>query len=289
MLRLGPVNARDNPSVPALTGVLRRIYTTMGYSCMKTSPGPKILAVVPARYASTRFPGKIIAPLLGKPLVVHTYERACQASLVSETLIATDDPIVAEAVKPYGVPVMLTRVDHASGTDRIAEVVEKHPADIIVNVQGDEPLIDRNTIDEAIRPLLERPEVVMSTARRRITDPEDVENPNVVKVVCDARGDALYFSRWPIPYIRDEADRKREPFCHWQHIGLYVYRSGFLLQYAKMPLTPLEKLEKLEQLRALENGYKIAVIDTAYEALGVDTKEDLVRVESVLREKLKER
>ncbi|HPO14912.1 MAG TPA: 3-deoxy-manno-octulosonate cytidylyltransferase [Candidatus Hydrogenedentes bacterium] len=255
---------------------------------MKTSVAPKILAVVPARYASTRFPGKIIAPLLGKPLVVHTFERACQASLVTETLIATDDPIVVEAVKPYNVPVMLTRADHQSGTDRIAEVVEKHPADIIVNVQGDEPLIDRNTIDEAIRPLLERPEVMMTTARRLITDPEDVENPNVVKVVCDTRGDALYFSRWPIPYIRDETDRGREPFCHWQHIGLYVYRRDFLLQYAKMPLTPLEKLEKLEQLRALENGYKIAVIDTDYEALGVDTKEDLVRVEAVLQAKLKE-
>ncbi len=255
---------------------------------MNTSAAPNILAVVPARYASTRFPGKIIAPLLGKPVVVHTYERACQASLVTEALIATDDPIVVEAVKPYGVPVILTRADHASGTDRIAEVAENHPADIIVNVQGDEPLIDPKTIDEAIRPLLERPEVVMTTAQRRITDPEDIENPNCVKLVCDARGDALYFSRWPIPYIRDQKDRDLRPYPFFQHIGLYVYRRDFLLRYAKMPQTPLEKLEKLEQLRVLENGYKIAVINTEYEALGVDTREDLVRVEAALNAKQKE-
>ncbi len=246
------------------------------------SIGPRILTVIPARYASTRFPGKIIAPLAGKPLVAHTYTRAIQARLVSEALVAADDPKVRDALVPLGIPVVMTRPDHPSGTDRIAEVAAHRDADIVVNVQGDEPLIDPSTIDAAIRPLLERPEVMMSTARVLLTDPEEIANPNVVKVVCDTRGDALYFSRCPIPYIRDAADRAQSPRCHWQHIGLYVYRRDFLLQYAKMPQTPLEKLEKLEQLRVLENGFKIAVVETGYEALGVDTPEDLERVRALL-------
>ena len=255
---------------------------------MNSVAEPHVLAVVPARYASTRYPGKIIAPLFGKPLVWHTYQRACEATLVREALIATDDIIVLEALKPFNVPVIMTRNDHASGTDRIAEVAAARRADIIVNVQGDEPLVDPKTIDAAIRPLLERPEVVMATARRRIADPKAVENPNVVKVVCDQRGDALYFSRWPIPYIRDEADRAAAPACHWQHIGLYVYRRDFLLEYARMPQTPLEKLEKLEQLRVLENGYKIAVVDTEYQAIGVDVPEDLREVEAAMASMRKE-
>lgn len=243
---------------------------------------PKILAVIPARYASTRFPGKIIAPLAGKPLVVHTYERALRAKLVSEALIATDDAKVVEAVTPFGARVVLTRADHACGTDRIAEVAQKSDAPIIVNVQGDEPLIDPKTIDAAIQPLFEHPDVVMSTARRLITEPSRIEDPNVVKVVCDRQGLAMYFSRLPIPYIRDAADRVAAPPCHWQHLGLYVFRRDFLLRYAQMPQTPLEKLEKLEQMRVLENGYKIAVVDTEYEAIGVDMPTDLERVRTIM-------
>ncbi len=241
-----------------------------------------ILAVIPARFASTRYPGKIIAPLAGKPLVLHAYERALEAELVSEAVIATDDERVVEALQPYGARVMMTRTDHACGTDRIAEVAAREEAPIIVNLQGDEPLMDPRTVDAAVRPLLEDETLVMSTARRRIEDPEEVDNPNVVKVVCDASGKALYFSRLPIPCVRDEVDRQANPRCHWQHLGLYVYRRDFLLQYSQMEQTPLELLEKLEQLRVLERGYRIAVIDTDYEAVGVDTPEDMARVRAIL-------
>lgn len=249
---------------------------------------PRVLAVVPARYASTRFPGKIIAPIAGKPLVLHTYERAREAALVDRVLIATDAPEVVQALAPFGVVPVMTRADHPSGTDRIAEVVADIQAEIVVNVQGDEPLIDPAIIDAAVRPLLDEPDVVMSTARNRIEDPADITNPNVVKVVCDARGHALYFSRCPIPYIRDAADQGAGADCYWQHIGLYAYRRDFLLAYARMPQTPLEKLEKLEQLRALENGYKIAVIDTKYESIGVDVPADLERVRALFATKRKE-
>ena len=249
---------------------------------MTVSMRPRILTVVPARYASTRFPGKIIAPLAGKPLVYQTYLRARQAKLVSEALIATDDQKVVDALAPFDVRVVMTRVDHASGTDRIAEVAEHTDAEIIVNVQGDEPLLSPEIIDETIQPLLHQPDVVMSTARRLITDPADLDDTNVVKVVCDLNGHALYFSRECIPHIRDAADRTARPPCHWQHVGLYVYRRDFLLKFAQMPLSPLEKLEKLEQLRVLENGYKIAVVDTEYEAVGVDTPADLERVRRLM-------
>jgi len=239
----------------------------------------EVLAVIPARFQSTRFPGKVIMPLAGKPLVQHTYERTLQAKLITEALVATDDQQVVDALKPYGTPVMLTRADHPTGTDRIAEVAESRTAAIIVNVQGDEPLIDPGTIDRAITPLLERPDVVMATAKHLIENPDDAADPNMVKVVCDASGLALYFSRACIPHIRDAADRAEAPPCYWQHIGLYVYRRDFLLDYAKMPQTPLEKLEKLEQLRVLENGYRIAVVETQYKSIGVDVLEDYIRIQ----------
>lgn len=249
---------------------------------MTCKSSPKVLTVVPARYASTRFPGKIIAPVAGKPLVVHTYERACQAKLVTGAVIATDHEKVVEACKPHDVQILMTRNDHPSGTDRIAEVAAKSDADIIVNVQGDEPLIDPNVIDATIQPLLDDPSIPMSTARHLITDPAQIENPNAVKVVCDSAGMALYFSRSPIPYIRDEVDRAENPACYWVHIGIYVYRRDFLLKYAAMPQTPLERLEKLEQLRVLENGYRIAVVNTEYRCIGVDTPQDLEMVRALL-------
>ncbi len=242
----------------------------------------RVLAVIPARYASTRFPGKVIMPLAGKPLVQHTYERAARAALVDEAIVATDDDKVVEALAPYGTPVVLTSPNHPTGTDRIAEVMRQRDEDLVVNVQGDEPLIDPNTVDNAIRPLLERPDVVMSTARHLIDHPEQAQNPNIVKVVCDQTGLALYFSRAPIPHIRDAAEAGPEPNCYWQHIGLYVYRRDFLLKYAAMPQTPLEKLEKLEQLRVIENGYKIAVVETEYRSIGVDVFEDFEHVRALL-------
>ena len=243
---------------------------------MSRSNTPKVLVVIPARYASTRFPGKMIAPIAGKPLVVHTYERARRAALASEVLVAIDDARIGEAIRPHGVPFVMTRPDHPSGTDRIAEVAAGSDADLIVNVQGDEPLIDSSIIDATIRPLLDYPDVPMATARALITDPEVINNPNAVKVVCDSRGRALYFSRSPIPYIREKRDQNAR--CYWLHIGIYVYRREFLLQYAAWPVTPLERLEKLEQLRALEHGYPIAVVETHYEGVGVDSPEDLEQV-----------
>jgi len=243
---------------------------------------PKVLAVIPARFASTRFPGKIIAPLAGKPLVQHVYERTLRARHVNDALVATDDPKVVQALQPFGTKVLMTRADHISGTDRIAEVAAQVDADVLVNVQGDEPLIEPDTIDDAIAPLLDDPRLPMATARHRITQPDQINNPNVVKVVCDEQGRALYFSRSPIPYIRDEQDRTPSPDCYWQHIGLYVYRREFVMKYAKMPQTPLEKLEKLEQLRVLENGYPIAVVTTTYHCIGVDTQADLEHVRKLL-------
>lgn len=236
---------------------------------------PRVLGVVPARYASTRFPGKIIANLAGKPLVLHAYERAKKARLLDDVLIAADDERVVAALKPFGARLVMTNPAHPTGTDRIAEAAAADTAEIIVNIQGDEALIDPETIDAAIRPLLEQPEIMMSTARRRITDSALVTNPNIVKVICDQRGRAIYFSRSPIPHIRDAADQAAAAECYWQHIGLYVYRREFLLSFASMAQTPLEKLEKLEQLRAIEHGCPIAVIDTDYDGRGVDVPEDL--------------
>jgi 3-deoxy-manno-octulosonate cytidylyltransferase (CMP-KDO synthetase) len=240
------------------------------------------VAVIPARYESKRFPGKVIAPLAGKPLVVHTYEQACKSTLVSRCVIATDDARVAEAVKPYGAEVVMTRTDHATGTDRLAEVAEAIEADIYVNVQGDEPLIDPKTIDDAIGALLADPELPVATARRAIDDPRDVDNPNVVKVVCSYNGRALYFSRSTMPYDREAITAHSTSRYYWQHIGLYVYRHDFLLRYASLPMTPLEEVEKLEQLRILEHGYSIAVVPTEYRSIGVDTPEDLARVSALL-------
>ncbi len=244
------------------------------------------MAVIPARFASTRFPGKVIARLAGKPLVVHVYERVRQAGLVDHCVIATDDERVAEAVRPFGCEIVMTRSEHPSGTDRIAEVALASDAEIIVNVQGDEPLIEPETINATIQPLLADASVPMATAKHRIANLRDIGDPNVVKVVCDTRGFALYFSRAPIPHARDVKTDGHLPNCYWRHIGIYAYRREFLLEYAAMTVTPLEKLEKLEQLRVLENGRPIAVVETEYEAIGVDTREDLERVRAILEQRL---
>ena len=242
---------------------------------MPETTRPRVLGVVPARFASSRFPGKMIADLAGRPLVLHAYDRAKQAKLIDDVVIAADDERVLEALRPFPTRVVMTRPDHATGTDRIAEVAAQDNADIIVNIQGDEALIEPETIDAAILPLLEQPDLAMSTARRQIREMALIANPNIVKVICDTRGRAIYFSRSPIPYIRDAADADAAAGCYWQHIGLYVYRREFLLRFAALPQTPLEKLEKLEQLRAVEHGHAIAVVDTEYDGRGVDVPEDL--------------
>lgn len=240
---------------------------------------PRILGVIPARYASSRFPGKALAPLAGKPLIQHVYERAARARYLSHLVIATDDERIAAAARAFGAPVCMTRADHPSGTDRTAEVASADPAEIVVNVQGDEPLIDPDAIDAAILGLLEAPEVSMGTLKKLIHDPSELANPNVVKVVTDRFGNAIYFSRARIPYVRSGVE---EAPCY-KHIGLYVYRRDFLLAYPQLPVGPLERAEKLEQLRALENGYRIRVVETDYESRGVDTPEDLQAVEKLLK------
>ena len=242
----------------------------------------QVLAVIPARYASTRLPGKVLMEVAGKPIVQHVYDRTCHAHLVDDVVVATDDERVVGALKRFGTNVVMTSPDHPSGTDRIAEVAASSSAEIIVNVQGCEAIIDPRMIDEAIQPLLDDPNVLMATLKHRITDQSEIDDPNVVKVVTDKRNRALYFSRAPIPAVRDIADRKARQRCYFKHIGLYVYRRDFLLSYAKMAPTPLEKLEKLEQLRALENGFEIVVIETQYDSVGVDTMESFERVKQLL-------
>ena len=206
-------------------------------------------------------------------MIQHVYERASQAQYLSNLLIATDDERIAEAARSFRAPVRMTRSDHVSGTDRVAEAASSSTCDLVVNIQGDEPLIDPAAIDAAILAMLEDEEVPMGTLKRRIEDPADVDNPNVVKVVTDLAGNAIYFSRCPIPY-----NRGREPVAQYVHVGLYIYRRDFLMRYSDLPVGPLEKAECLEQLRALENGYKIRVVETDYISLGVDTPEDLARI-----------
>lgn len=242
----------------------------------------RAVVVVPARYASTRFPAKMLAPLEGKPLVMHAYDRARKARLADDVLIATDDARIADAVARYDAHVVMTRPDHPSGTDRIAEAVADMSAELVVNVQGDEALLEPSLIDAVIEMLDNTPDAVMATARHPISDPARVQDPNTVKVVCDGQGAALYFSRCPIPYIRDTEACLDTAGCYWQHIGLYAYRKDFLMRFAALPQTLLEKLEKLEQLRALEHGYKIMVVDTDYEGIGVDVPDDLETVRQMM-------
>ena len=205
-------------------------------------------------------------------MLQHVYERASQARYLTKLLIATDDERIEAAAREFRAPVRMTRADHVSGTDRVAEVASSENADIIVNIQGDEPLIDPAAIDAAALALVHDDDVQMSTLRRPITSEEDLASPNVVKVVTDRSGNAIYFSRHAIPFSREPGA------AHYKHIGLYVYRRDFLLSYSDLPIGPLEKAEKLEQLRALENGFRIRVEDTEYDSLGVDTPEDLERV-----------
>jgi len=210
-------------------------------------------------------------------MLQHVYERASQARYLSSTIIATDDPRVFDTARNFGAQVRMTRADHLSGTDRVAEVASAEEAEIIVNIQGDEPFIDPDAIDAAILPVEHNPEVVMATLKKEIEHQHEITDPNVVKVVTDLAGDAIYFSRCPVPF-----GRQGFPTRHFKHIGLYVYRRPFLLQYSSLPVGPLEQAERLEQLRAIENGYKIRVVETEYDSLGVDTPADLERVAQFL-------
>ena len=234
-----------------------------------------ITIIIPARYGSTRFPGKPLAQLWGKPVIQHVYERALQARLANRVIIATDDYRIAAAVRSFGAEVIMTRPDHPSGTDRVAEVAKSIVTDLIVNVQGDEPLILPEVIDAAIAPLLADESLPMGTLCSPLEEVAELANPNVVKVVFDQEGFALYFSRLPIPFVRNHGGA----ILRYRHIGIYVYRREFLLGLAKLPPTPLEEAEKLEQLRVLEHGYKIKVVVVPYASPGVDTPADLARLE----------
>jgi 3-deoxy-manno-octulosonate cytidylyltransferase (CMP-KDO synthetase) len=237
-----------------------------------------ILGVIPARYASSRFPGKALAIIAGKPMLQHVWERATQARYLSSVVIATDDERIRAAAEGFSAKVVLTRADHLSGTDRVAEVASASNAGIVVNIQGDEPMIDPAAIDAAVLGILDDPEADMATLMTRIHREADLSDPNAVKVVTDARGNALYFSRLPIPFVREPGERGAHAPAHFKHLGLYVYRRDFLLAYPDLPVGPLERSERLEQLRALENGFKIRVVETDYDSVGVDTPEDWERI-----------
>lgn len=240
----------------------------------------KTIGIIPARYASTRFPGKLLAEFLGKTIIQHVYERAEQSEMLADLIVATDDERILETVTDFGGNAVMTSPEHKSGTDRIAEVARKIDADIVVNIQGDEPLIEPKAIDAAVEPLLEDETIVMSTLASEISNDNELANPNVVKVVLDNDNFALYFSRSPIPFARDGLDLRNQ--VYYKHIGLYVYRTNFLINFSEMAQSYLEKLEKLEQLRALENGYRIKVIKTQYKSIGVDTPDDLEMLEKLV-------
>jgi 3-deoxy-manno-octulosonate cytidylyltransferase (CMP-KDO synthetase) len=211
-------------------------------------------------------------------MLQHVWERASQARYLSSVVVATDDERIRQAAESFGARVVMTRADHVSGTDRVAEAASASPAKLVVNIQGDEPMLDPAAIDAAVLGLLEDDDVPMSTLQKRIEDPAEIADPNVVKVVSDHHGNALYFSRSPIPYVREAGHVGDGGAAAFKHIGLYVYRREFLLAYPDLPVGPLEQAERLEQLRALENGFKIRVIETEYESLGVDTPADWQRV-----------
>ncbi|MEW6116459.1 MAG: 3-deoxy-manno-octulosonate cytidylyltransferase [Nitrospirota bacterium] len=241
------------------------------------------IVIIPSRYASTRLPGKPLCPLLGKPMIQHVYERVRKAKRVQEVFVATDDRRIYDTVEGFGGTAVMTSEDHQSGTDRIAEAVTKKgiPGDaVIVNVQGDEPLIMPDMVDDVIG-VMEDGRASMGTLARRIDHAEEIDDPNVVKVVFNDRGYALYFSRSPIPYHRD-GNASHSTHCYFKHIGIYAYRRDVLMEFAKLPPSRLEQIEKLEQLRALEYGFTIKVKETVFETIGVDTPKDLERVEQCL-------
>lgn len=237
----------------------------------------KITAVIPARYQSSRFPGKPVAEIAGIPMIVRVYKRVEQVPSLNNVIVATDDERIFDIIEKNGGKARMTSEDHRSGTDRIAEVAGDLDCDIVVNVQGDEPLIKQEMITEAISPFYEEKDLKMSTLKKKIEDKSEVHDPSVVKVVADKNDNALYFSRSPLPYPGE-----KENVNLYKHIGLYVFTREFLLKYSTMDSTCLERAESLEQLRVLENGYKIKVMETKYNSIGVDKPEDINKVEQQL-------
>lgn len=241
----------------------------------------KVVVIIPSRYQSSRFMGKPLADVLGKPMIQHVYERVSKSKTASMAAVATDDRRIFEAVEAFGGRAILTSPDHPSGTDRIAEAVGTlglADTDIVVNIQGDQPTFEPSQIDEVVKPLLEDPAVDFSTLIYRIRRDEEVSDPNAVKVAFDRDHFALYFSRSTIPFVRDRGKKAD----YWKHHGIYAYRKSFLIAFTKLPQGTLEKLEALEQLRALEHGYRIKVVETPFDSIEVDTPHDLERVKALL-------
>src|SRR5499427_5853596 len=243
--------------------------------------GPKVVIVIPARYASTRLPGKPLVQLAGKPMVQRVYERAKLARSANRVIVATDDERILKAVEGFGGEARMTRTDHRTGTERIAEVAAHTDGEVFVNVQGDEPLLDPAAVDIAVQALLEEPMASVATVAVPIRTPADIMDPNVVKTVLDFEDNALYFSRAPIPWVRDAAHKVHTR--HLKHLGLYVFQRNALLEYPTLPQGELERLEQLEQLRWMENGWKIRVADVEHDAVSLDVPEDVERVEKLLR------
>ena len=244
---------------------------------------PKVVVVIPARYGSTRLPGKPLVSLVGKTMIQRVHDRAKLAERVNRVIVATDDDRIVKAVQEFGGEARMTRHDHRTGTERVAEVAAHETGDIFVNVQGDEPLLDPAAVDTAVSALLEEPQAAIATVATPIRTPSDIMDPNVCKVVLDFDENALYFSRAPIPWVRDSAGHVQ--VRHLKHLGLYVFRRDALLEYPTLPQGELEKIEQLEQLRWLENGWKIRVAQVEHDAISVDVPEDITRVEKLLASK----
>jgi len=240
-----------------------------------------VIGVIPARYSSTRFAGKVLANICGKPMLQHVWERAKLCRLLDDLIIACDDEIIRKAAVEFGAKVVMTSREHTCGTDRISEVVNPLDVKIIINIQGDEPLIQPLMIDSVARALLENRSLNMATVMKKITDPAEVSDPHVVKVVVDKDNFALYFSRAPIPYLA--AGSQIDQVSYYKHIGLYAYTKDFLFTYKNLPVSNLEKAEKLEQLRVLAEGFRIKVIETKFDTVGVDTPEDLEKVKGQMQ------
>jgi 3-deoxy-manno-octulosonate cytidylyltransferase (CMP-KDO synthetase) len=237
----------------------------------------RTMGVIPARFASSRFEGKVIALIAGKPMIQHVWQRAKQCQLLDDVIIACDDERVMKVAQSFNAHVVMTSVHHQSGSDRLREVIQDLSADVVVNIQGDEPLINPLIIDTLVRVLHDDPTCPMATVIKKINHLEEIHNPNVVKVVVDHHGYALYFSRATIPFNRDQ-----QSVTYLKHLGLYAYQKDFLLQFPTLPTSSLENIERLEQLRVLEAGYKIKTILTDQETIGVDHPEDIQKVEALL-------
>lgn len=239
-----------------------------------------VIGVIPARYSSTRFDGKVLADISGKPMIQHVWERAKEALLLDELLIACDDQRIADAAEGFGAKAVMTSRAHTCGTDRIIEVINPLEVKVIVNIQADEPLIHPTMIDGVARALLDDASISMATVMKGTVDSAVINDPNIVKVVVDKNNFALYFSRAPIPFLAANSELKSAP--SFKHIGLYAYTKDFLFTYKNLPVSQLEKAERLEQLRVLEGGFRIKVIETKHDTIGVDTPEDLEKVKAFL-------